>query len=155
MNVQRQRRKEEALRQEYARQAAAKTNKCDSFLCERDRLKRARQNATLEAGRARAAIKEQINRMRVRNSFSDASVHKTQQNIQKILKKEIFNPSAGYGCVSKFAASKPRKVDPAKEDTAAGHQTKALHSSDKHDGDQIETFFANAETEAAKMQEVA
>lgn len=133
MNVQRQRRKEEAQRQEYARQASAKTNKCDNVLQERENLKQARQNASLEAGRARAKIKEAINRMRAGNSFSEGGTNAVKNQIQEILLGKTFNPAIRFDAVSKFAASKPRPQKSEKEAATGYGQPKELYSADKQD----------------------
>merc|ERR1712019_91452 len=69
INVERQRRKEEAKREAIADDVKKKDEKIDCMRSERQRLWQIRQSAQMEAHRARELVKSEIIRQRVRSKF--------------------------------------------------------------------------------------
>merc|ERR1712048_1410118 len=89
INVERQRRKEEAKRESIADDVRKKDEKIDCMRSERQRLWQIRQSAQMEAHRARELVKTEIIRQRVRSKFdSRILAHK----VSTLINQDVFHP---------------------------------------------------------------
>merc|ERR1712151_1285504 len=89
INVERQRRKEEAKREGIAEDVRKKDEKIDCMRSERQRLWQIRQSAQMEAHRARELVKTEIIRQRVRSKFdSKILAHK----VGMLINQDVFHP---------------------------------------------------------------
>merc|ERR1712003_267029 len=89
INVERQRRKEEAKREAIADDVKKKDEKIDCMRSERQRLWQIRQSAQMEAHRARELVKTEIIRQRVRSKF-DSKVLAHQ--VSTLINQDVFHP---------------------------------------------------------------
>merc|ERR1712151_596223 len=89
INVERQRRKEEAKRENIADEVRKKDEKIDCMRSERQRLWQIRQSAQMEAHRARELVKTEIIRQRVRSKF-DSKV--LSHKVQALMNQDVFHP---------------------------------------------------------------
>merc|ERR1712113_1152510 len=89
INVERQRRKEEAKRESIADDVRKKDEKIDCMRSERQRLWQIRQSAQMEAHRARELVKTEIIRQRVRSKF-DSKVLAHQ--VSTLINQDVFHP---------------------------------------------------------------
>merc|ERR1712188_355970 len=74
INVERQRRKEEAKRESIADDVRKKDEKIDCMRSERQRLWQIRMSAQMEAHRARELVKSEIIRQRIRSKFDSKTL---------------------------------------------------------------------------------
>merc|ERR1712048_580759 len=89
INVERQRRKEEAKRESIADDVRKKDEKIDCMRSERQRLWQIRMSAQMEAHRARELVKSEIIRQRVRSKFdSKVLAHK----VTTLMNQDVFHP---------------------------------------------------------------
>merc|ERR1712151_1443650 len=89
INVERQRRKEEAKREGIADDVRKKDEKIDCMRSERQRLWQIRMSAQMEAHRARELVKSEIIRQRVRSKFdSKVLAHK----VTTLMNQDVFHP---------------------------------------------------------------
>merc|ERR1712061_787544 len=89
INVERQRRREEASRENVAEQVRKKDEKIDALNNERRRLYEIRRSAQGEAYRAREIVKNEIMRQRVASKY-DSKVLEKQLNA--LMNHDIFTP---------------------------------------------------------------
>merc|ERR1712151_2445 len=89
INVERQRRKEEAKRESIADDVRKKDEKIDCMRSERQRLWQIRMSAQMEAHRARELVKSEIIRQRVRSKF-DSKVLAHQ--VSTLINQDVFHP---------------------------------------------------------------
>merc|ERR1712190_503794 len=89
INVERQRRREEAAREHVAEQVRKKDEKIEALNNERRRLHQIRRTAQGEAYRARELVKNEIMRQRVASKY-DSKVLEKQLNA--LMKHDIFTP---------------------------------------------------------------
>merc|ERR1712060_414952 len=89
INVERQRRKEEAKREGIAEDVRKKDEKIDCMRSERQRLWQIRMSAQMEAHRARELVKSEIIRQRVRSKF-DSKVLAHQ--VSTLINQDVFHP---------------------------------------------------------------
>merc|ERR1712190_720384 len=89
INVERQRRKDEAKREAIADDVKKKDEKIDCMRSERQRLWQIRMQAQMEAHRARELVKGEIIRQRVRSQFdSKILAHK----VTTLMNRDVFHP---------------------------------------------------------------
>merc|ERR1712060_1018719 len=89
INVERQRRREEAKREGIAEDVRKKDEKIDCMRSERQRLWQIRMSAQMEAHRARELVKSEIIRQRVRSKF-DSKVLAHQ--VSTLINQDVFHP---------------------------------------------------------------
>merc|ERR1712151_1258941 len=89
INVERQRRKEEAKREGIAEDVRKKDEKIECMRSERQRLWQIRMSAQMEAHRARELVKTEIIRQRVRSKF-DSKVLAHQ--VSTLINQDVFHP---------------------------------------------------------------
>merc|ERR1712060_516665 len=89
INVERQRRKEEAKREGIAEDVRKKDEKIDCMRSERQRLWQIRMSAQMEAHRARELVKSEIIRQRVRSKFDSTILSK---KVQTLMNQDVFHP---------------------------------------------------------------
>merc|ERR1711920_450375 len=89
INVERQRRKEEASREHVAEQVRKKDEKIDALNNERRRLHEIRRTAQSEAYRAREMVKNEIMRQRVASKYDSKHLEK---QLNSLMKHDIFTP---------------------------------------------------------------
>mmetsp|Transcript_86934 Transcript_86934/g.243637 ORF Transcript_86934/g.243637 Transcript_86934/m.243637 type:complete len:536 (-) Transcript_86934:115-1722(-) len=89
INVERQRRKEEAVREKIADEVRKKDEKIECMKNERNRLWQIRRAAQSEAYKAREIVKSEIIRQRVASKF-DAS--RLQKKLGNLMEAEVFHP---------------------------------------------------------------
>merc|ERR1712060_956370 len=89
INVERQRRKEEAKRENIADDVRKKDEKIDCMRSERQRLWQIRMQAQMEAHRARELVKGEIIRQRVRSQFDSRILSK---KVQTLMNQDVFHP---------------------------------------------------------------
>merc|ERR1712048_273997 len=83
INVERQRRKEEAKREAIADDVRKKDEKIDCMRSERQRLWQIRMTAQMEAHRARELVKTEIIRQRIKSQFDSRILSKKSTNIDE------------------------------------------------------------------------
>merc|ERR1712032_157281 len=76
INVERQRRREESMRELVAEQVRKKDDKIEAMNHERKRLWELRRHAQSEAYRAREQVKSEIMRQRIRSKFDSKALEK-------------------------------------------------------------------------------
>lgn len=89
INVERQRRKEEARREHIADEVKKKDEKIDAVNSERKRLHQIRGMAQTEAYRAREIIKTEIVRQRIKSNFNSKNLGK---KVAALVQQDIFHP---------------------------------------------------------------
>jgi len=89
INVERQRRKEEAARESIAEDVRKKDEKMEWMLSERKRLWQIRRATQTEAYRAREIVKNEIMRQRVKSQFKTDDLAK---HVESHLTHDLFNP---------------------------------------------------------------
>jgi len=89
INVQRQRRKEEAQREDVADQVRKKDEKMEWLQSERRRLWQIRRAAQNEAHRCREMVKSEINRQRIASKYNSKDL---QAQMEQLMKHELFTP---------------------------------------------------------------
>mmetsp|Transcript_149937 Transcript_149937/g.462865 ORF Transcript_149937/g.462865 Transcript_149937/m.462865 type:complete len:524 (+) Transcript_149937:143-1714(+) len=89
INVERQRRKEEAMREAVAEQVRKKDEKIDAMSKERRRLWQIRQQAQLEAYRARELVKSEIMRQRIASKYDPKFL---EMKLNSLMSHDIFTP---------------------------------------------------------------
>jgi len=89
INVQRQRRKEEAQREDVAEQVRKKDEKMEWMQSERRRLWQIRRAAQSEAHRCRELVKSEIMRQRVASKYNSSEL---QKQMEILMKHELFTP---------------------------------------------------------------
>merc|ERR1711870_74927 len=89
INVERQRRKEEAKRESIADDVRKKDEKIDCMRSERQRLWQIRMTAQMEAHRARELVKSEIIRQRVRSQFDSRILSK---KVTTLMNQDVFHP---------------------------------------------------------------
>merc|ERR1719188_2514680 len=89
INVERQRRREEAAREAVAEQVRKKDEKIEALNNERRRLHEIRRSAQSEAYRAREIVKNEIMRQRVASKYDSKQLEK---QLQGLMNHDIFTP---------------------------------------------------------------
>lgn len=89
INVERQRRKEEAQREHIAEQVRRKDEKMDWLQSERKRLHQIRRATQTEAYRARELVKNEIMRQRIRSQFNSKGL---SEHVDTHLQHDLFTP---------------------------------------------------------------
>merc|ERR1712039_934646 len=89
INVERQRRREEASRESVAEQVRKKDEKIDMMNNERQRLWQIRRAAQSQAYAAREAVKNEIMRQRISSSFDSK---KLENKLSSLMQHELFTP---------------------------------------------------------------
>merc|ERR1711957_288352 len=89
INVERQRRREEAAREHVAEAVRKKDEKIDSFANERRRLHGIRRSAQGEAYKAREMVKNEIMRQRVASKYDSKEL---ENQLNKLMNHDIFTP---------------------------------------------------------------
>merc|ERR1712019_254476 len=89
INVERQRRKEEAKRESIADDVKKKDEKIECMRSERQRLWQIRMSAQMEAHRARELVKTEIIRQRLRSQFDSKILSK---KVQTLMNQDVFPP---------------------------------------------------------------
>merc|ERR1712039_7355 len=89
INVERQRRREEAAREAVAEQVRKKDEKIEALNNERRRLHEIRRSAQGEAYRAREIVKNEIMRQRVASKYDSKALEK---QLNALMKHDIFTP---------------------------------------------------------------
>lgn len=89
INVERQRRREEAAREAVADEVRKKDEKIDALNNERRRLHEIRRTAQGEAYRAREIVKNEIMRQRVASKYDSKSL---EAQLQTLMNHDIFTP---------------------------------------------------------------
>merc|ERR1712187_1043965 len=89
INVERQRRKEEAKREAIADDVKKKDEKIDCMRSERQRLWQIRQSAQMEAHRARELVKTEIIRQRMKSKFDSKIL---SHKVQTLMNQDVFHP---------------------------------------------------------------
>jgi len=97
INVERQRRKEEAYREKVAEDVRKKDEKMEWLQSERSRLWQLRRQGQTEAYRARELVKNEIIRQRVSSQFNSKKVG-TQ--FTKLMSQDIFHPKVLHNTTS-------------------------------------------------------
>jgi len=91
INVQRQRRREEAQREQVAEQVRMKDEKMDIVNAERERMRNLRRAAQSEAYRSRELVKNEIMKQRVTSKFNSKVLEK---KLGTLLNNDMFNEKA-------------------------------------------------------------
>merc|ERR1712118_35603 len=97
INVERQRRREDAKREETAEAVAKKDEKMDMLSNERERLWQIRKATQVEAVRAREALKNEIMSQRIASRYDSKRVGGELNNI---MKHPLFSPAVIQGTMS-------------------------------------------------------
>jgi hypothetical protein len=97
INVERQRRREEAHREEIADAVQKKDEKMDMMSMERERLWNIRRATQVEAARAREAVKNQIMHQRITSKYDSKRVG---NELNTIMKHPLFSPAVINGTQS-------------------------------------------------------
>eukprot|EP00928_Gymnodinium_smaydae_P070126 TRINITY_DN54051_c0_g1_i1.p1 TRINITY_DN54051_c0_g1~~TRINITY_DN54051_c0_g1_i1.p1 ORF type:complete len:567 (+),score=167.90 TRINITY_DN54051_c0_g1_i1:130-1701(+) len=97
INVERQRRKEEALREKVAEEVRRKDEKTECLQSERQRLWQLRRSAQSEAYRAREIVKAEIIRQRIASKYDSKKV---ARQLSGLIKQDIFHPQVVHGSTS-------------------------------------------------------
>lgn len=90
INVERQRRREEAVRENVAEAVRKKDDKIECMRSERERIYQIRRAAQTEAYRARELIKTEITRQRIRSKYNSKEVEK---QLKQLMGHELFSPN--------------------------------------------------------------
>merc|ERR1712072_922682 len=109
INVERQRRKEEAYREEVAEDVRKKDEKMEWMQSERNRLWNLRHQGQTEAYRARELVKNEIIRQRISSQFDSRKVTKQFTNL---MQQDIFHPKVLHSTTS-MPTLKPINEQPA------------------------------------------
>merc|ERR1712060_560825 len=88
INVERQRRREESVREMVAEQVRKKDDKIDAITKERQRLWNLRRYQQSEAYRAREQVKNEIMRQRIKSKFDSKSL---EQRLNKLMAQDVFS----------------------------------------------------------------
>eukprot|EP00927_Polykrikos_kofoidii_P085692 TRINITY_DN9385_c0_g1_i8.p1 TRINITY_DN9385_c0_g1~~TRINITY_DN9385_c0_g1_i8.p1 ORF type:complete len:540 (+),score=168.32 TRINITY_DN9385_c0_g1_i8:66-1685(+) len=107
INVERQRRKEEALREKIAADVKRKDEKIDCMRSERAHLWQLRRAAQTEAYRARELVKNEIIRQRVASKFDSK---KLNNKLSALMQQEIFHPKV-LQSASSMPLLRPNQLD--------------------------------------------
>merc|ERR1711920_219004 len=97
INVERQRRREESLREIVAEQVRKKDDKIDAMNNERRRLWQLRRHAQSEAYRAREQVKSEIMRQRIRSKFDSKALEK---KLESLMAQDCFTDKILGGSAS-------------------------------------------------------
>merc|ERR1712232_589034 len=111
INVERQRRKEEAYREKVATDVRKKDEKMEWLQSERARLWQLRRQGQTEAYRAREIVKNEIIRQRVSSQFDTKRVSK---QFTTLMSQDIFHPKVLHS-TSSMPTLKPVAEQPAEE----------------------------------------
>mmetsp|Transcript_24934 Transcript_24934/g.71567 ORF Transcript_24934/g.71567 Transcript_24934/m.71567 type:complete len:528 (-) Transcript_24934:349-1932(-) len=87
INVERQRRREESMREMVAEQVRRKDDKIDALNMERKRLWQLRRHQQSEAYRAREQVKSEIMRQRIRSKFDSKALEK---KLHDLMNQDVF-----------------------------------------------------------------
>jgi len=88
INVERQRRREESMRELVAEQVRKKDDKIEAMNNERRRLWQLRRHAQTEAYRARESVKQEIMRQRIQSKFNSKAL---RQKLDLLMQQDCFN----------------------------------------------------------------
>merc|ERR1712113_544629 len=88
INVERQRRREESVREMVAEQVRKKDDKIDAINKERQRLWNLRRFQQSEAYRAREQVKNEIMRQRIKSKFDSKTL---EQRLNKLMAQDVFS----------------------------------------------------------------
>merc|ERR1712014_180521 len=88
INVERQRRREESVREMVAEQVRKKDDKIDAITKERQRLWNLRRYQQSEAYRAREQVKNEIMRQRIKSKFDSKLL---EQRLNKLMAQDVFS----------------------------------------------------------------
>jgi len=113
INVERQRRREEAKREEIADQVGKKDEKMEMMSNERERLWQIRKATQVEAARARESVKNQVMSQRIASRYDSKKVG---GELDSIMKHPLFSPAVIQGSASMPTLSQaPAQQEPAPE----------------------------------------
>jgi len=117
INVERQRRKEEAYREKVATDVKKKDEKMEWMVSERNRLWGLRRQGQSEAYRAREIVKTEIIRQRVASSFDSKKITK---QLAGLMQQDIFHPkvlhsSSSMPLLTKTGIGKPMAEEQSEE----------------------------------------
>merc|ERR1712157_322891 len=88
INVERQRRREESMRELVAEQVRKKDDKIEAMNNERKRLWELRRHAQTEAYRAREQVKGEIMKQRIHSKFNSKAL---QKKLESLMQQDCFN----------------------------------------------------------------
>merc|ERR1711948_187397 len=97
INVERQRRREESMRELVAEQVRKKDDKIEAMNNERKRLWGLRRHAQTEAYRAREQVKTEIMRQRIQSKFNSKAL---QKKLDSLMQQDCFNEKILGGSAS-------------------------------------------------------
>jgi len=106
INVERQRRKEEAKREHVADEVKKKDDKMEAINSERQRLQQLRRAGQTEAYRAREQVKNEIVRQRIKSNFNSKKLTK---QVSALVMQDIFHPKI-ISASSSLPSIKPQAV---------------------------------------------
>merc|ERR1712050_691288 len=88
INVERQRRREESMRELVAEQVRKKDDKIEAMNNERKRLWELRRHAQTEAYRAREQVKGEVMKQRIQSKFNSKAL---QKKLESLMQQDCFN----------------------------------------------------------------
>merc|ERR1711870_39828 len=88
INVERQRRREESMRELVAEQVRKKDDKIEAMNAERKRLWELRRHAQTQAYQAREHVKGEIMRQRIQSKFNSKAL---QKKLETLMQQDCFN----------------------------------------------------------------
>lgn len=91
INVERQRRREEAYREDVAEQVRKKDEKIEWMASERNRIRSLRRAAQTEGYRCREIVKGEIMRQRIASQFDSKAL---QKKMEQLMSHDLFGPQA-------------------------------------------------------------